>query len=93
MRQVYRVLIVTTLAALAAGCAIDNREWMKLSGKYTTEDFRRDHKTCSKKGDLDDVCMRELGWVAVSPGGKTETGKDPLARDLQPPSAREGRRY
>jgi hypothetical protein len=93
MRWFRRVFLVVTLATLVGGCAIDNREWMKLSGRYTTEDFRRDRAACMKKGDLDEVCMRERGWVAVSPGGKAETSKDPLARDLQPPSGREGRRY
>jgi hypothetical protein len=91
MRWSRRVLLVTVLVLLVGGCALDNREWMKLSGRYTTEDFRRDRTRCTKNGDLDEVCMRDLGWVAVSPGGKGETAKDPHARDLMPPSARGGR--
>jgi hypothetical protein len=83
---------VTILAALlaVAGCASDERQWLKLSGKYTTEDFRRDHAACSKGGKLDDACMQARGWVAVNPLGKAEAPKDPLARDIGAPT---GRRY
>ncbi len=77
--------ILTCAALLAAGCATDDRQWMKLSAKYTTEDFRRDHADCSKGGKLDDGCMRGRGWVAVNPSGKAETPKDPLARDIGRP--------
>jgi hypothetical protein len=75
--------IVTLVALLVlAGCASDEREWMKLNQKYTVEEFRRDHAACSKTGKLDDACMRGRGWVAVNPSGKPETPKDPLARDI-----------
>jgi hypothetical protein len=79
-----------TLAALlaVAGCATDTREWMKVSERYTTEEFRRDHAACSKSGKLDDGCMRARGWVAVNPGAKTETPKDPYARDIGAPAGR-----
>jgi len=41
-----------------------------------------------KKGKIDDTCMKSRGWVAVNPGGKAETGKDPHARDLSAPAYR-----
>jgi hypothetical protein len=78
--------IVMIAALLAAGCASDDRQWLKLNEKYTTEDFQRDHAACSKSGKLDDACMRSRGWVAVSPGGKAETPKDPYARDIGTPA-------
>jgi hypothetical protein len=82
-RTIVQVATITILALLAAGgCAVDERQWMKLNEKYTTEEFRRDHAACLKSGKLDDVCMRSRGWVAVNPSGKAETPKDPLARDL-----------
>jgi len=80
--------ILTCAVLLAAGCATDDREWMKLSEKYTTEEFRRDHAACSKGGKLDDGCMRGRGWVAVNPAGKSETPKDPYAREIGAPSGR-----
>lgn len=70
------------------GCASDERQWLKLDEKYTTEDFRRDHAACSKGGELDEKCMRSHGWVAVNPFGKAEQGKDPLARDVGQPAGR-----
>jgi hypothetical protein len=80
------------LAVLAAGCAIDERQWMKVNEKYTTEEFRRDHAACSKSGKLDEACMRARGWVAVNPSGtKAEEPKDPHARDLNPPAYRDRR--
>jgi hypothetical protein len=80
--------ILTVAAFLTlAGCAADERQWLKLNEKYTTDEFRRDHATCSKGGKLDDACMRAKGWVAVNPSGKPEV-KDPRADVLGPPSQR-----
>ena len=74
------LLALTSLA----GCVTDERQWMKLNERYTIEDFQRDREACSKSGQLDDVCMRSRGWVAVSPG-KSEPQRDPLARDIGRP--------
>ena len=76
------VLIGACLATALAGCAWDNREWMKVDQRYTTEEFRRDYRECSKSGKLDDECMRSRGWVAVTPGKTEEKKVDPLS---QPP--------
>ena len=47
-----------------AGCGShDDREWMKVDRRYTKEEFQRDHKECTRKGDLDEACMRQRGWV------------------------------
>jgi len=83
------VVVVTALG----GCASDERQWMKLDANYTREDFQRDWAACTRNGKVDDACMRNLGWVAVNPGGSIERPKDPHARDLAPPSARGDRRY
>jgi hypothetical protein len=86
--------LLALLAALPAlgGCVTDEREWMKLNERYTVAEFQRDRDACMKDGKIDDACMKARGWVAVNPGGKSEAPKDPHARDLQPPSARD-RRY
>jgi hypothetical protein len=86
MRRPLGPILAAALLA-GAGCASDDRQWLKLNEKYTTEDFRRDHAACSKGGKLDDTCMRSRGWVAVNPSGKAET-KDPNAHNLGPPSGR-----
>jgi hypothetical protein len=56
------------LAALAAvsGCGSDDRQWMKVEGRYTTEEFQRDYRACTTRGKIDEECMRTRGWVSVS---------------------------
>jgi hypothetical protein len=84
-RLIFSISVVLALAA--AGCgAYDERQWLKVDQKYTTDEFRRDHAACMKDGKLDDNCMRSRGWVAVNPMGKAEgTPKDPNASPLAPP--------
>ena len=60
--------IPVILALAVAGCgSTDDRQWLKVDQKYTTEEFRRDHAACMRDGKLDDPCMRSRGWVAVNP--------------------------
>jgi hypothetical protein len=92
MRWQRGLLALLVVLPALAGCVTDEREWMKLNERYTVEEFRRDREACTKGGKLDDVCMRGRGWVAVNPGTRAESQKDPHARDLAPPSTRD-RRY
>jgi hypothetical protein len=78
------VLIVAVAAVVFAGCASDDRDWMKLNEKYTIADFQRDLKTCTKNDTVDDACMKRLGWVSVSKG-RDEKPSDPYG------SAQQGR--
>lgn len=82
------ILLGAVLATALAGCAGDTREWMKVNQKYTTEEFRRDYRECSRDGKLDDECMKSRGWVAVTPGKVEEKKIDPLSQ----PAGRTGRR-
>jgi hypothetical protein len=88
MRWRVSIAALMLVAPALSGCVTDEREWMKLSERYTVEEFRRDREACTKAGKLDDVCMRARGWVAVNPGSKSEPPRDPHARDLGPPSGR-----
>ncbi len=66
-----RILVVPALivsTAVLSGCGQPPKEWMKLGQRYTTAEFRRDHAACTKKGELDEACMKNKGWVAVNPG-------------------------
>ena len=87
--RVSSILSGLGLAVILAGCGgFDEREWMKVDQKYTTEEFRRDYRECSKGGTLDDECMKRRGWVAVTPPKTEPKAPDPLAQ----PSGRGGRR-
>jgi len=78
-------LIGLGLVVALAGCAADDREWMKINEKYTTEDFRRDYAACSKSGKLDEACMKHRGWVAVTaPKQADKPYGDPYGRDVGP---------
>jgi hypothetical protein len=75
-------LIALSLLGLAGCSASDDREWMKVDKRYTKEEFQRDYKECSRKGDLDDACMRQRGWVSVNPSKAEPVNPgnfDPLA--------------
>lgn len=62
------VLVTLALGGLLAGCAQRPKEWMKVSKEYTTAEFRRDYSDCTRRGDLDEECMKSRGWVPVTPG-------------------------
>jgi hypothetical protein len=74
--------------ALAACSTGDDRQWLKVDQKYTTEEFRRDIAACTRDGKLDDPCMRTRGWVAVNPMGKGEARPDPNTSPLGPTRGR-----
>jgi len=82
-------LSVLGLAVVSAGCASDQREWMKVDQKYTTEEFRRDYAQCTVKGGtLDDECMKARGWVPFTPPKVEQKKDDPLSQ----PAGRSPRR-
>jgi hypothetical protein len=77
--RLWTVLIGLVLGLLAGGCASDDRQWMKVGEKYTAAEFRRDYTECSRRGRLDEACLRSRGWVDVKPGKAEErTERDPL---------------
>jgi hypothetical protein len=92
MRWLALSISVALALALAACSAYDERQWLKVDQKYTTEEFRRDHAACLKSGKLDDACMRSRGWVAVNPTTtKAEQVRDPNTSPLGAPA--KGGRY
>jgi hypothetical protein len=79
MRLHVALLIGLSTAGLVGCAAHDDREWMKTgTERYTREDLQRDHRECSKRGDLDDACMRQRGWVPVNPTKSEAQRPDPL---------------
>jgi hypothetical protein len=83
-------LALSVFALALAGCGGDDREWMKINQRYTTEEFQRDYKACSPRSTLDEGCMRNRGWVEVS-RSKTERDAEPRPPEpAQRPSFRPG---
>lgn len=74
--------MLSTLGMVACSAA-DNREWMKVDQRYTKQEFVRDHKECSRGGKLDEPCMRQRGWLPVSP---SKTDAEPP--EVRPPQGR-----
>jgi hypothetical protein len=68
MWPVRRSLFLLLVVAFAAGaCSLaPERQWYKPGQNYTVADFQRDQKTCTKKGEIDDGCLKERGWVPLS---------------------------
>jgi hypothetical protein len=64
--------MLATLIALAsalslAACASDpDKQWYKPSGNYTSAEFERDSKACTKSRKLDEECLQQRGWVPLS---------------------------
>jgi hypothetical protein len=50
-------LVALTLVALAGCSAQDEREWMKIGQRYTKEEFQRDYRECTPRGDVDEACL------------------------------------
>ena len=67
MRAVFALFVLLTPIVLTGCSAVDDREWMKINQRYTKQEFQRDYKECTRKGDVDEPCMRERGWLPVSP--------------------------
>jgi hypothetical protein len=73
-----RLLFACMVAGLLAGCGgYSDKQWMKVNETYTTEEFRRDHKACSKGVVLDEACMRAKGWVDLKPSAKDRAADTP----------------
>ena len=86
----YGVPILPLLVLWLAGCgSTDDRQWMKVDQRYTTDEFRRDYAACSPKNNLDEDCMRRRGWIEVS-RSKTERDLDPRKAEPARPRSTPG---
>ena len=77
MRLGAAFLAMIALVATVACSEQTERQWMKLDKTYTTADFRRDYAECSKKGDLDDECMKARGWIPMTPPATKKQVEEP----------------
>ena len=65
MSRLAFLLVAIGIAASACSLAPD-KQWLKPGQNYTVAEFRRDEAACTKDRRLDEECMRQRGWVALS---------------------------
>jgi hypothetical protein len=76
-----RISVTAAALLLAAGCAGQpDKQWYKPGGNYTVAEFERDRAACTVARALNEVCLKERGWIAVSPDRQAPTSKDPPKR-------------
>ena len=64
----YGLLLIVVVSLLPIGCSSErDRQWYKPGANYTVSEFTRDRDECTpKKGDLDEQCMKQRGWVPLT---------------------------
>jgi hypothetical protein len=79
---VFRAAHLAIVIALSlAGCATEpDKQWYKPGGNYTMADFENDRKACTKSRELDEACLKQRGWIAVSADKPGPAVKDPPKR-------------
>jgi hypothetical protein len=67
MKYLLPLVPVIILIVSACGTATD-KQWYKPNADYTTADFERDRVDCTPKrsNTLDETCMTDRGWQALS---------------------------
>ena len=80
------LLAITTLA-LGACASEAGKQWYKPGDKYTVAEFQRDQTACTKNRVLDEACLRERGWVAIT--ADDDKGPSPILT----PGGKAGNRY
>jgi hypothetical protein len=80
-----RIRIIVLLALCATGVAAcgthDTRDWMKVNQRYTTQEFQRDYRECGRDDKTFEPCMRQRGWVPVTPSKADTQVPDLTPRD------------
>ncbi len=66
------VLLALTVLSLTACASDPEKQWYKPGGNYTVAEFQRDQADCTKSRVLDEECLKERGWIAIS-ADKDET--------------------
>jgi hypothetical protein len=84
------MLLLATYALLLVACATEvEKQWYKPGASYTMAEFQRDQAACTKNKVVDEECLRERGWVAISVDKDTSV---PMQGGLQTPD-KDKRRY
>ena len=86
----YGLLFIIAASLLLVGCSAErDRQWSKPGANYTVSEFTRDRDECTpKKGDLDEQCMKQRGWVPMT----SDRDREPAA-PAKPAQTPRGPRY
>jgi len=80
-----RIFLLAAIVLSLSACSSEpEKQWYKPSRNYTMKDFERDQAECTKGEGLDEKCMRERGWVAIT----ADQDKGPPPMQGGPPPAR-----
>jgi hypothetical protein len=69
MARVLRRLALLFLVLFPlVGCGgSTEKQWYKAGGSYTVAEFERDQRACTTNRVLDEQCLRDRGWIGLSP--------------------------
>jgi len=81
------VLLAIAMSSLGACASDTGKQWYKPGDNYTVAEFQRDQTACTKNRVLDEACLRERGWVAIT----ADDDKGPSPVRPEPPKAGGGR--
>jgi hypothetical protein len=85
MMQIAAVVLALGLGLSLGACSSDpEKQWYKPSGNYSSAEFDRDSKACTKNRVVDEECLKQRGWAPLS---------GDIARKVQekPPAGSSGR--
>ena len=72
------LLFIVVASCLLAGCSTErDRQWYKPNANYTVADFTRDRDACTNDNVLDELCMKQRGWVPLTSDRATESPAKP----------------
>ena len=60
-------LLCCAVLGLLTACGSGEKQWYKPNTEYTVAEFQRDRAACEKSGQLDEGCLRQRGWVSLTP--------------------------
>src|SRR5262245_1568913 len=79
-RVMRKVVPFIVMALVAAACGSPERQWYKPGADYTVAEFRRDRASCEKSGKIDEDCLKERGWVPLTPDKEKPPPVTPTTR-------------
>ena len=67
MARVMRAFLLCCVVLALTACGSSEKQWYKPNTEYTVAEFQRDRAACEKNGQIDEECLRQRGWVSLTP--------------------------